>query len=175
MKKLIKIVCFTVFVIYSSVLFAKPNSYISDSAITAQVKASLLKDYTDISVATHNGVVTLTGSVNSNTEEEAVIEKSMSVSGVKDVNTKNLQVRGSNQLVTDTLITAKIKGLLMQKKIVSSDDINPWIKVETTNGIVYLSGEAKSEEQIKQAIRIAKSVKDVKQVDTQQLKVNSTR
>lgn len=171
MKKLFKFFCLTALIIYSLALFAKTNS-ISDAAITAQVKASLLNDYTDISVVTHHGVVTLTGAVKSNTEEEAVIEKTMSVNGVKDVNTKNLQVQGSDQLGTDTLITTKVKGLLMQKKLLSSDDVNPWMHVETTNGVVYLSGETTSNEQVNQAIRIVKSVKGVKQVNTQQLKVS---
>jgi hyperosmotically inducible periplasmic protein len=60
--------------------------------------------------------------------------------------------------VDDAVITTKVKAAFAKDKTVSATDI----KVETdSNGLVELSGVAKSKAEADQAVKIAKSVKGV--------------
>lgn len=65
------------------------GQYLSDSAITTRVKAALLADRNissiSISVATKNGIVTLTGSVASKFERYKANKIAKNVNGVKKV------------------------------------------------------------------------------------------
>ncbi|WP_296282876.1 BON domain-containing protein [Pseudoxanthomonas sp.] len=72
-------------------------------------------------------------------------------------NTKN----DSNQPVTDTWITTKVKADLLATENVSGLDI----KVETVDGTVMLSGAVASQAQKDKAIAVAKQIKGVKKVD----------
>lgn len=73
----------------------------------------------------------------------------------------------SQEPVTDTWITTKVKSDLLASKNVSGTDI----KVETSNGLVSLSGTVKSQAEHDRAIAKAKAIKGVKSVDASQLKV----
>lgn len=60
--------------------------------------------------------------------------------------------------VEDSVITTKIKGVFAKDKLVSATNV----KVETdSNGLVQLSGTAKSKDEAKRAVKLAKSVKGV--------------
>jgi hyperosmotically inducible protein len=145
---------------------------ISDTVITTKVKAKLLSDYSNIKVTTNKGIVILTGTVNSNTDADAVVEKVQATDGVKNINTDNFYINGSQHFLQDGRITAEAKGLFMRARLLKEKDINPWISVETTNGIVYLSGTAKSQQQINHAVALARSIDGVKDVNTTQLKIS---
>lgn len=71
------------------------------------------------------------------------------------------------QAVSDTWITAKIKGELATTKGIKSTDVT----VDTANGIVTLTGVLATETSVKKTIAVAKSVKGVKEVDASGLKV----
>lgn len=73
----------------------------------------------------------------------------------------------SSQPVGDTWITTKVKAELLAAKDVSGLDI----KVETTNGVVKLSGEVTSQAQADKAVSVAHAVKGVTEVDGSGLKV----
>lgn len=154
-----------------NVVDASSMQPISDTVITTKIKAKLLKDYSSIHVTTHNGIVALRGSVNAQTDALAIIEKVEATQGVKDINTKHLYISGSKHVVPDAIITAKVKGMFIQEKLLGEAELNPWISVETTNSTVYLSGTANSKQQIDTAVAIAKSVAGVKEVNASQLKV----
>ena len=78
-----------------------------------------------------------------------------------------------SQAASDTAITTKIKGLYASEKIFGDKDISVLgISVKTINGIVYLKGKATSEDQVTNAVKIAKNVKGVKRV-VFNLKVNT--
>ncbi|CDL87856.1 BON domain-containing protein [Xenorhabdus cabanillasii] len=62
--------------------------------------------------------------------------------------------------IDDTVITTKIKTALFKVNNLRSNDIN----VETYKGRVQLSGFARSPEEVKQAIQIARGIKGVKTV-----------
>jgi len=142
---------------------------LSDSAITAKVKAALMANTTtsaqNIQVVTNNGEVTLSGVVGSETEASTAVEIAESTDGVQNVITDNLKVKDSNQPLTDAYITAKVKGKIMKEKLVSSKNLPlTGIKVETQNGQVFLSGEIENSAQEAQVVNIANSVKGVKKV-----------
>jgi hyperosmotically inducible protein len=60
--------------------------------------------------------------------------------------------------VGDSVITTKVKAAFARDKLVSATDI----KVDTdSNGLVLLSGTAKSKVEADQAVKVAKSVKGV--------------
>lgn len=67
----------------------------------------------------------------------------------------------SEQPVSDAWITTKVKTDLLASPDVSGLDI----KVETSNGVVRLSGDVKSQAQIDKAISITKSIKGVLDVN----------
>ncbi|ATD68619.1 transporter [Luteimonas chenhongjianii] len=73
----------------------------------------------------------------------------------------------SNQPVSDTWITTKVKADLLASSDVSGLDIS----VETANGIVSLSGDVDNRGQIERATAIARDIEGVQRVDTSQLKV----
>ncbi|UNK42893.1 BON domain-containing protein [Luteimonas sp. S4-F44] len=73
----------------------------------------------------------------------------------------------SHHPVSDTWITTKVKADLLASSDVSGLDIS----VETSNGIVSLSGDVESQAQIDRATAIARGIEGVKSVDAKQLKV----
>ncbi len=150
--------------------FDSANQTFKDSTITTKIKAKLLKSSLlsafDIKITTDNGIVKLSGHVDSDAQYEQAIIFAENTDGVKDVDTSGLRVESSQKPLADTLITAKVKGLLVKNSLVGTENLSEaWsIHVETKDGVVYLTGKVKNSSQIKQAIQTAKSVKDVKSV-----------
>ena len=144
------------------------GNFMDDSAITAKVKAALVdhKDIksTDISVKTDNKIVTLSGFVESQAQAELAVTAAKGVEGVSSVSDK-LHVRaGADNSVSgyagDTATTSEIKAKLLADDIVPSRKV----KVETTEGVVQLSGTVESNAQSERAESIAKAVDGVKSV-----------
>lgn len=140
-----------------------------DRIITESVKKWIDKSRVlsklDVGVKTNQGIVTLSGTVNSDSEASALVELAMSIIGVRDVNTSELKVRASQQPVLDTWITAKAKGALIREEIFGNRDVAPTrVIVETKNGVVYLTGTVNNQQQITNAIEIVKKIDGVKQV-----------
>ncbi|WP_338491902.1 molecular chaperone OsmY [Erwinia aphidicola] len=146
----------------------KVGGYMDDSGVTAKVKAALVDDEaiksTDISVETHSGVVTLNGFVTSQDQAEKAVAVAGKVEGVKSVSDK-LHVKDSTKQTMkgyagDTATTSEIKAKLLADDIVPSRNV----KVETTNGVVQLSGMVKTQAQSERAEGIAKAIDGVKSV-----------
>lgn len=155
---------------------AQTGNAVSDTLITTKIKSSLAaNDVTHastISVTTNSGHVALSGSANSNTEAATAVQIAESTKNVKDVDTSNLVVAGSNQPLTDTYITAKVKGIFIRNNLMANTSNVPVtsISVETQQGVVYLSGTVKRHSQINKAVKLAKSVDGVTNI-IQTLKV----
>ncbi|QEW33686.1 molecular chaperone OsmY [Erwinia billingiae] len=144
------------------------GGYMDDSGVTAKVKAALVDNdaikSTDISVKTHSAVVTLSGFVPSQDQAELAVAAAKKVEGVKSVSDK-LHVKDSTKASVsgyagDTATTSEIKAKLLADDIVPSRNV----KVETTNGVVQLSGTVKSQAQSERAESIAKAIDGVKSV-----------
>jgi hyperosmotically inducible protein len=67
---------------------------------------------------------------------------------------------GSNQPVEDTVITTKVKALMVKDKDVSASTV----EVKTVNGVVHLTGTAKSGQEADKAVSIARGVTGVTSV-----------
>lgn len=146
----------------------KVGNFMDDSAITAKVKAALVDHEsiksTDISVKTDQKVVTLSGFVESQAQAEEAVTVAKGVEGVSSVSDK-LHVRDSKSdsvkgYAGDAATTSEIKAKLLADDIVPSRKV----KVETTDGVVQLSGTVDSQAQIERAESIAKAVDGVKSV-----------
>lgn len=146
----------------------KVGGFMDDSTITAKVKAALVDDEniksTDISVKTDKKVVTLSGFVESQEQAEKAVSIAKGIEGVTSVSDK-LHVRdGKSQSVKgyagDTATTSEIKAKLLADDLVPSRKV----KVETTDGVVQLSGTVDSQAQSERAESIAKAVDGVKSV-----------
>lgn len=146
----------------------KVGGYMDDSGITAKVKAALVDNdaikSTDISVETHDGVVALSGFVPSQDQAELAVDAAKKVEGVKSVSDK-LHVKDSTKASVsgyagDAATTSEIKAKLLADDIVPSRHV----KVETTNGVVQLSGTVNSQAQSDRAESIAKAIDGVKSV-----------
>ncbi len=72
----------------------------------------------------------------------------------------------SEQPVTDTWITTKVKADLATTEGIKSTEIS----VNTTNGVVTLIGVLGSETAVKKAVAVAKGIKGVVEVDASGLK-----
>ncbi|MDZ7277365.1 molecular chaperone OsmY [Pantoea eucrina] len=154
----------------------KVDGFMDDSGITAKAKAALVDDdaikSTDISVKTEQGVVTLSGFVASQDQAEKAVALVQKVEGVKSVSDK-LHVKDSKQsslkgYAGDAATTSEIKAKLLADDIVPSRNV----KVETTDGVVQLSGEVANQAQSDRAEKIAKAIEGVKSVKND-LKVKS--
>ncbi|MGC0994425.1 molecular chaperone OsmY [Pantoea agglomerans] len=146
----------------------KVDGYMDDSGITAKAKAALVDDdaikSTDISVKTHSGVVTLSGFVASQDQAEKAVAVVQKIEGVKSVSDK-LHVRDSKAssmkgYAGDAATTSEIKAKLLADDIVPSRNV----KVETTDGVVQLSGQVANQAQSERAESIAKAIEGVKSV-----------
>ncbi|MGG4732192.1 molecular chaperone OsmY [Leclercia adecarboxylata] len=146
----------------------KVGNFMDDSSITAKVKAALVDaddiKSTDISVETKKNVVTLSGFVESQAQAEKAVAVAKKVEGVTSVSDK-LHVRDGKEqsakgYAGDTATTSEIKAKLLADDIVPSRKV----KVETTDGVVQLSGTVDSKAQSDRAESIAKAIDGVKSV-----------
>lgn len=139
-----------------------------DSGITAKVKTALVDDKaiksTDISVETEKGVVTLSGFVATQAQAEKAVDVAGRVEGVKSVSdklhVKDQATQSVKSYAGDTATTSELKAKLLADDIVPSRNV----KVETTDGVVQLSGEVKTQAQSDRAESIAKAIDGVKSV-----------
>jgi hyperosmotically inducible protein len=146
----------------------KVGNFMDDSAITAKVKAALVDHEsiksTDISVRTEKSVVTLSGFVESQSQAEQAVAVAKGIEGVASVSDK-LHVRDSKSQTMkgyagDAATTSEIKAKLLADDVVPSRKV----KVETTDGVVQLSGTVDSQAQVDRAESIAKAIDGVKSV-----------
>jgi hyperosmotically inducible protein len=147
-----------------------------DSVITGKVKATLAVDSTvrasQIEVATKDGVVTLSGNIDSQAEKDRAMEIARSTSGVNSV-VDMLAVRTGSQTgdapdpsrsvgehVDDAVITASVKTRLLDDPLVKGLKID----VDTRSGVVFLTGNVRSQEELDRAVEVARATDHVKDV-----------
>src|SRR4029077_13390644 len=148
----------------------------SDTVITAKIKASMAADTTvkasEIEVVTNNKVVTLTGNLNSQIEKDRALEIARSTSGVANV-VDMLSVRTSAAMgktpepdrslgenVDDAFITAAVKTRLLDDPQVRGLKID----VDTREGVVFLTGNVRSQAESDRAVEVARGTDHVKDV-----------
>jgi hyperosmotically inducible protein len=156
---------------------------LTDTGITTNVKAKFLADdavkSSQLEVSTRNGVVTLTGNVDSEAAKNKALELARTTTGVKSVvdmisareamggGDAPEPARSLGEVVTDAGITMSVKSQLLDDPLVKGLKID----VDTRDGVVFLTGAVGSDAEKQQAIRLAKDTKgvlDVKANLTQQ-------
>jgi hyperosmotically inducible protein len=155
---------------------------ISDTGITAKVKASYLGDErlkgTHIKVVTTNGVVTLTGTAPNSDSKSTAEDLARNVNGVKSVDNQlstgpntgiQRKVAESERVGSDSWITTKVKSEILTDNVGKGFDVH----VRTKNGVVMLSGKLKDHDAIDHVKDLAEKVDGVKSVDTTRLRVSA--
>jgi hyperosmotically inducible protein len=152
----------------------------TDTGVTTKVKSRLAADdmvkANDINVDTHNKVVTLTGTVDSQMAEDRALELARQTEGVASV-VDNITVGATaptsgeampstsemNEAIGDAGITAAVKA-----KLLADPDVGGLkIDVDTTNGVVTLTGTVKSASERAQAMKLAQETNGVSRVEDQ--------
>ena len=140
------------------------GTQIDDSVLTTAVKAALLADPIvksyDLQVETRKGEVQLSGYVDDLAQVDKALEVTRGVAGVKSVLNK-LNLKGSSatvgENVDDVVVTTRVKTALLADASIKSLDIT----VVTLKGDVQLSGFVNDQNQIVQAVRLARGVEGV--------------
>lgn len=166
MKQLSKILLVFFVLLYQFNLAAKT---LDDKTITNRVKKLLVQENDipnfKIQVNTKNGVVYLSGSVDTRLQENRIIELAASIEDVIDVDTKNLNVVSSSEFLADSLITAKAKGrikyLSLNKHIAEGYNLH----VETTNKVVHIFGDVKDKKDIETIKKVISDIVSVEKIN----------
>jgi osmotically-inducible protein OsmY len=74
---------------------------------------------------------------------------------------------GTGEFIDDAAITTKVKSSFLADPLVSASAIN----VETTRGVVYLTGSVRSEQERHRAIQLVQGVAGVKEIVVRNLVV----
>jgi hyperosmotically inducible protein len=131
----------------------------------AQIQMRLHKDpdlkNNSIAVSVTNGVATLTGTVDSPAERSDAARLAL-VSGIVGVDNRlDVGSKGVREAVSDSGVTAKIKGQLIADEMTRFGDVS----VKTNNGVVTLTGTVPDEESLKQVLSVASGTAGVSRVE----------
>ena len=155
-----------------------PPSTNTDAWVRDNVVSTLLfhrsVSPTTTQINVNNGVVTLKGEASSAAQKELTTEYAMDVEGVKDVENEmtvaKVQEKGKTdksqsiiETIDDTSITTQVKMTLLYHRSTSALKT----KVETQDGVVTLTGEAKNAAETELATKLAADVNGVKEVKNQ--------
>jgi osmotically-inducible protein OsmY len=114
-----------------------------------------------IGVTVNKGVATLTGTVDTQSEKSDAARLAL-VSGIVGVDNRlDVGSTGVRQAVSDSGVTAKIKGKLVEDEMTRFGAVS----VTTNNGVVTLTGSVPDQEALKQAFSIARSSEGVTRVE----------
>jgi hyperosmotically inducible periplasmic protein len=165
------------FVLAASMLLVGACTRTTDAGITGTVKTKLAADdqvkASEINVDTSAGVVTLTGSVDSEAARDRAVQLAKATSGVRDVKDMISVREGAHdgdapdpsrtvgERIDDATITMKVKAKLLEDPLVKGLKID----VDTRDGVVYLTGTVRSDAERTQAIQIARTTEGVKNVE----------
>ena len=134
------------------------GTQVDDTVVTTSVKSALMSDdllkSLDLQVETRNGVVQLSGFVDSQAQVDQAVTLARAVAGVTEVENSITLKDGPSTMGTkidDAAITARVKTALLADADIKSLDIS----VLTFKGEVQLTGFVNSEEQIQMAGKLA--------------------
>ncbi len=144
----------------------------SDGWLVTKVKSALLfhrsVSATKTEVLVRDGTVTLRGEATSEAQKELTAEYAKDVEGVKDVKNE-MTVAGTppappertvGEKIDDASITAQVKASLLSHRSTSALKT----KVETTNGVVTVSGIAKNAAEKDLVTKLVSDIKGVSRV-----------
>ncbi|MBS0289628.1 MAG: BON domain-containing protein [Proteobacteria bacterium] len=81
------------------------------------------------------------------------------------VNPQNRHINAAKEKPSDTAITTNVKASFLKQKLFGDAAVSAFtISVETTNGVVHLTGTADNQAQVDRAVKLSKAVDGVKSV-----------
>ena len=139
-----------------------------DTQLAEQVRKALAAHRVStppVQIIAEEGVVTLIGVVPNEMDRRNAVSTAHSVPGVKDVRDHLRLAEGDapgvGGFVDDSLITAEVKARLLAEPGISSLSIS----VETTHGVVMLTGNIDRPEHASMAENVVRKVDGVTRVD----------
>ncbi|MBF0154167.1 MAG: BON domain-containing protein [Magnetococcales bacterium] len=141
------------------------SDYFSDNWVAIQIRNAYLQSNKvsagNINVSVYRGKVLLTGTASSEQEIAEARRVASSVQGVsKVISELKVQFASAAEIAMDILISNKVKVKLLADRDVRGLDFH----VETTKGVVYILGLARTLGERDAAVKIASEVAEVKQV-----------
>lgn len=147
-------------------LLASPIALLASSTTDHQIDDAARASYNyrtvlnnHVTVKTHDGVVTLTGTVEDKDDKDLAADTVANLPGVVSVNNQ-IRVEPTNPEHSDAWMAMKIRGLLLVKANVSATST----KVTVVDGDVTLSGPADNSAQKELTAAYAKDIDGVKSV-----------
>lgn len=146
------------------------NDSVSDTKISFRLKRDFIKNgwknlYAKITVTVTDGRVLYTGKVGSNEDMVQAVDLAWGQEGVKEV-MNELQISEDSsyfdtaEYTRDIWITGKIKSRTIMNRDIKFINYT----ILTSRGVVYISGIARSQEELDKVASLAASVKGVKKV-----------
>ena len=139
---------------------------LDDATSSSEIKTKLIradrKKFGEVDVEVANGLVLLSGRVNSQEDKIYAERVAWSSSRILDV-ANELKIQGPSSFMeglSDSVITSRVRSALVGSKTVRSVNFN----IETYDGVVYLMGIARSQKELEQAAEKASFVPGVKEV-----------
>ncbi len=168
-----RVIPFVALVLFVSAIVACSQT---DAGITTAVKTKLAADSqvnaSEINVDTKDGVVTLTGNIDSQEAKDRALKIAHDTKGVRDVQDM-ISVRSASadgnapnpdrsigERIDDAGITMKVKAKLLDDPTVKGLKID----VDTRDGVVYLTGSVSGEAEKQKAIELARNTEGVRDV-----------
>jgi osmotically-inducible protein OsmY len=143
------------------------DAWIDGKAETTLLFNTKLNSF-DINTDVNDGVITLTGKVETSIDRELAEELVIGLDGVESVNNELTVMRDLDESDGEgsDYIDAKISTVITSRFLFDSE-VDGWdIDVDVTNGKVVLNGTVDSETEKQLAIEIAKNTDDVKSVSS---------
>jgi osmotically-inducible protein OsmY len=137
------------------------STSVSDGVILTKIKNSYIQEktsfLTSVEVAVNDGAVLLTGKIQTPEDKILVTKMAWEVQGVREV-INELQVTDTSaikNIAKDLAATATLRGKLIADNGVSSLNYS----IDVVNGTVYLSGVARSVDEMDKVISHAKNLR----------------
>ncbi len=149
---------------------ARAGDQLADSWITTKVQAQYFAD-ADVkarylNVSTRDGVVTLTGRVDTENARDQALQIAKNTDGVREVQDRLTVGPPANASATSEQIDSAWITTKIQAKYFTEPDVNGRdLDVSTVNGVVTLSGRVETEQQKALALSIARSTDGVTRVE----------
>lgn len=172
-NSIFSIIALTLLTVGSSAVYAE-NTWkdtSKDAWLDGKAESTLLFNTNlnsfDINTDVKNGVVILTGKVESEVDKALAEELVASLKGVKSVDNRltvmNKKSHQDSKMLT-TLTDSKIATVVKTKLLFESEVSGTAIEVEVKQGVVTLSGQVDSDAAKQLAVTMAKNTTDVKSV-----------
>jgi osmotically-inducible protein OsmY len=142
-----------------------PSDFVDDNLIAMKIRSTFVESEDvkagNINVTVYKGKVLLTGTGASDEEIQEAVRLAKETPGVTRVASElKVQYASTADIAHDSLISNKVKMRLLADERVSGMNIH----VETTKGVVYLTGTASTVRERDRAVNIARHVAGVEEV-----------